>query len=72
MTNQAVEVIEKNEKEAIYRQILNKPINGLLSFIEFGPIYRSYLENGRRFAHIRWIPVLKNNMGLSMKKYPIR
>ena len=35
---------------------LNKPINGLLSFIEFGPMYRSYLENGRRFAHIRWIP----------------
>ena len=32
--------------------------HGHLSFIEFGPIYRSYLENGRRFAHIRWIPVI--------------
>ena len=42
---------------ATCRQILNKPINGLLSCIEFGPIYRSYLENGRRVAHIRWIPV---------------
>ena len=58
MTNQAFEVIEKSKKVATYRQILNKPINGLLSFIELGPIYRSYLENGRRFAHIRWIPVL--------------
>ena len=58
MTNQAFEVIENSKKKiAIYRQILNKPINGLLSFIEFGPIYRSYLQNGRRFAHIRWIPV---------------
>ena len=26
-------------------------------YIEFGPIYRSYLENGRRFAHIHWISV---------------
>ena len=52
MTNQAFEVLEKVKKV-----ILTKPINGLLSFIEFGPIYRSYLENGRRFAHIRWIPV---------------
>ena len=59
MTNQAFEVIEKKiKKVATNRQILNKPINGLLSFIEFGPIYRSYLENGRRFARIRWIPVI--------------
>ena len=29
---------------------MNKPIYELLAF---GPIYRSYLENGRRFAHIR-------------------
>ena len=57
MVNQAFKVIEKVKNVATYRQILNKPINGLLSFIEFGPIYRSYLENGRRFAHIRWIPV---------------
>ena len=48
---------ENLKKVATYRQILNKPINGLLSFIEFGPIYRSYLDNGRRFAHIRWIPM---------------
>ena len=48
---------KKDKNVATYRQIINKPINGLLSFIEFGPICRSYLENGRRFAHIRWIPV---------------
>ena len=48
---------KKVKKVATYCQILNKPIHGLLSYIEFGPIYRSYLENGRRFAHIRWIPV---------------
>ena len=46
---------KKVKKVAIYRQILNKSINGLLSFIKFGPIYRSYLENGGRFTHIRWI-----------------
>ena len=58
MTNQAFEIIQKKlKKVATYRQILYKPINGLLSFIEFGPIYRSDLENGRRFPHIRWIPV---------------
>ena len=60
MTNQAFEVIEKVKKVTTYRQILNKPINGLLTFIEFGPIYRSFLENGRRFAHIRWIPVISD------------
>ena len=57
MTNQAFEVIEKVQKVATYRQVLNKPINGLLSFIDFGPVYRCYLDNGRRFAHVRWIPV---------------
>ena len=57
MTNQAFEVIEKGKKVATYRETLNKSIYGLLSFIEFGPIYRSYLENGRRFVHIRWFPV---------------
>ena len=40
MTNQAFEVIEKVKNEvATYHQILYKPINGLLSFIEFGPIF---------------------------------
>ena len=49
---------KKLKEVATYSQILNKPINGLLSFIKFGPVYRSYLGNGRRFAHIRWIPVI--------------
>ena len=40
---------KKLKKGATYRQIL--------SFIKFGPIYRFYVENGRRFVHIRWIPV---------------
>ena len=47
-----LEVIQKKfKKVATYRQILNKPIYGLLSFLEFGPIYRSYLENKRRLRH---------------------
>ena len=45
--------IEFFRNKICLNQILNKPINGLLSFIEFGPIYRSYLENGR------WIPMLQ-------------
>ena len=49
---------KKLKEVATYSQILNRPINGLLSFIKFGPVYRSYLGNGRRFAHIRWIPVI--------------
>ena len=55
---------KKVKKVATYRQIPKKPMNGFVSFIEFGPIYRSYLENGRRFAHIRWVPVklIKNKI----------
>ena len=57
-----LEIFCNPEKRSIKRDshlhFLRESILGHLSFIEFGPIYRSYLENGRRFAHIRWIPVV--------------
>ena len=49
---------KRSIKRDSHRQFLREPIHGHLSIIAFGPIYRSYLENGRRFAHIRWIPVV--------------
>ena len=58
-----LEIFCNPEKRSIKRDshlhFLRESILGHLSFIEFGPIYRSYLENGRRYAYIRWIPVFE-------------
>ena len=63
---------ERSIERHFHRHFLRESITGHLSFIEFGLIYRSYLENGRRIAHTRWIPVYLLFYGQIIKETHVR